>query len=292
MYAAKRKGTGIEIYDSRMHEEVAGRLLLETELHVALAENQFFLNYQPFYSIPSGQLAGFEALLRWQHPRRGTVLPGHFISVLEETRMVLPLTRWLISESCRKLWEWNANRRDERCLLMSVNVSAIHFGAANLVAEVAEVIAETGVDSRWLGIEVTESALMENPEAAERQMGALQDMGVQTIIDDFGTGYSSLAYLSRLPFDKLKIDRSFVARMGSDKRSHGIVRAITTLAHDLGKELVAEGVETTDQLAMLKSLGCEYAQGFLLSRPLPEENARSLAFQLENAGPGAAGGRP
>jgi diguanylate cyclase (GGDEF)-like protein/PAS domain S-box-containing protein len=279
MYAAKKRGTGMIVYDSRMHEEVVGRMRLETELHVAIEQNQFFLCYQPMFALPGGELAGFEALVRWRHPERGVVPPAHFIPLLEETRLIVPLTRWILKSAWETLATFAVGRPASAPLLMTVNISAVHFAQADLVDEIRDAIGDPAADrSRQLGIEITESALMENPEAAERQLSALREMGIQTIVDDFGTGYSSLAYLSRLPFDKIKIDRTFVSRIGTDSSGLGIIRAIVVLAHDLKKLLVAEGVETTEQLLALEALGCEYGQGFLFSRPLQEDEARRLAL--------------
>ncbi|MCK6681993.1 MAG: EAL domain-containing protein [Thermoanaerobaculia bacterium] len=293
MYAAKRRGSGYSIYDEAMHEEVVGRMRLETELHSAIEQGQFFLQYQPIFALDGARLTGFEALLRWRHPERGVISPAQFIPMLEETRLIVPLTRWVLKAASSALDSWTADLPASAPLVMSVNISAVHFALSNIVDEIKQAVGEPVRAGRRLGIEVTESALMENPDVAERQLEALRAMGVETSVDDFGTGYSSLAYLSRLPFDKIKIDRTFVSRIGSDTSGLGIVRAIVALAHDLRKELVAEGVETPEQLVALEALGCEHAQGFLFARPLPEAEARALVLrQLTEARSDLPAGRP
>ena len=276
MYAAKRKGTGVEVYDRGMHAEVVTKMRVEAELHTAVEQNQLFLCYQPIFSLRNGRLAGIETLMRWRHPERGVVSPAQFIPMLEETRLIVPVTRWLIAETVKSVHAWGRPKAGTRPLLVTINVSAISFLHSNLVEDIESAVRRAQLAPGSLGIELTESALMDDPEVAERQLAALRSMGVYTIIDDFGTGYSSLAYLSRLPFDKIKIDRSFVAGMGEQQDSLGIVRAIVALAHDLDKELVAEGVETQAQLHALTALGCEFAQGFLLGHPVPEAEARDL----------------
>jgi diguanylate cyclase (GGDEF)-like protein/PAS domain S-box-containing protein len=280
MYAAKRKGTGVEVYDRGMHAEVVGKMRAEAELHAAVEQRQLFLCYQPIFSLQNRELVGLEALLRWRHPERGIVLPVEFIPALEETRLIVPVTRWLIDEALRNAHDW-ARKADgvSRPLLVTINVSAISFLHSNLVEDIEDALRRTRLGSGSLGIELTESTLMDNPEVAARQLATLRSIGVHTIIDDFGTGYSSLGYLSRLPFDKIKIDRSFVAGMDAKQQGLGIVRAIVALAHDLEKELVAEGVETQFQLQALSDLGCEFAQGFLLGHPVSEAEARELVAQ-------------
>jgi diguanylate cyclase (GGDEF)-like protein/PAS domain S-box-containing protein len=294
MYAAKRRGTGVEVYDRGMHAEVVGKMRVEAELHTAVERHQLFLCYQPIFSLRSGRLAGLEALMRWRHPERGVVSPAEFIPALEETRLIVPVTHWLIEEVLRHMQEWGRPRAGTKPLFVTINVSAVSFLHSNLVDDIKGALGRAQLGPGSLGIELTESALMDDPAVAERQLAALRGMGVYTIIDDFGTGYSSLAYLSRLPFDKIKIDRSFVAGMGGPQDSLGIVRAIVALAHDLNKELVAEGVETQVQLHTLTALGCEFGQGFLLGRPVVEAQARELvaphlAHRAEEHGPRSDG---
>jgi diguanylate cyclase (GGDEF)-like protein/PAS domain S-box-containing protein len=281
-HAAKKRGTGVDFYDIRMQEEAATKLNLESELHAAVPGSQFFLDYQPVFSLPERDLAGFEALLRWRHPRRGVLAPAHFIDALEQTQLIVPATRWLLSEACRRIREWNDERGSANKLFVTVNVSPVHIVSGTLAEDVSQAIDGTRVDARWLGIEITESTFIESPDAARLQMNAIREAGARMIIDDFGTGYSSLAYLASLPFDKLKVDRSFVARLEKDRRGLGIVKAITTLAHDLDKEIIAEGVETEGQLLALEALRCQFAQGYLLSRPISEAGARSLASSDAN----------
>ncbi len=274
MYAAKSRGTPYERFDGAMHSPALARMRMETELRAAIEHQQFFLAYQPIVDLRTTRLEGFEALVRWRHPSRGVVGPDEFISLAEETRLILPLSLWVLRESCRQAVVWR-QRYPGTGPLLGVNLSPLLLTRPGMAGEILAVLTETGLLPIDLAVEVTESALMASPQVASAMLGELRARGVQVFVDDFGTGYSSLAYLTTLPVDRLKIDRSFIAAM-SDPTRLRVVRTIATLAHDLGKGLVAEGVETPDQLERLRAMGCEYGQGWLFSRPMDAAQAEAL----------------
>ncbi|HEY2029496.1 MAG TPA: EAL domain-containing protein [Myxococcales bacterium] len=281
MYAAKSRGTPYERFDGGMHSPALARMLMETELRAAIEKQQFFLVYQPVVDLRTMRLEGFEALVRWRHPSRGVVGPDEFIGLAEETRLILPLTLWVLRTACRQAAIWR-----EKCAgpapLLGVNLSAQLVTRTGMATEMLEVLQEANVPPSALAIEVTESALMASPQVAAEILGALRERGAQVFVDDFGTGYSSLAYLTTLPVDRLKIDRSFIAAIDDQNRLR-IVRTIATLAHDLGKALVAEGVETPDQLDRLRAMGCEFGQGWLFARPMDERQALALVEANETS---------
>lgn len=269
MYRAKMLGKARHaIFDTEMHARAAGILQLETDLRRAMEREEFYLQYQPIVELASGQLAGFEALLRWRHPERGIVAPGDFIPVAEETGLIIPIGLWALKEACRQARQWQAIQRAEPPLTMCVNVSGKQFKQVDLVHKVEQALRETGLDGRCLRLEITESTIMDDAETTTTTLNRLRDLGVQLSIDDFGTGYSSLSYLHRFPTTTLKIDRSFVSRMADDSDNLEIVRTIVILAHNLRLNVTAEGVETAEQYALLRSIGCEYGQGFWFARPL------------------------
>jgi diguanylate cyclase (GGDEF)-like protein len=269
MYRAKANGKARhELFDEAMHARAVALLRTETDLRRAVERDEFRVVYQPILSLPTGEVAGFEALVRWQHPERGLVPPSEFIPVAEETGLIVEIGRRVLFESCRQLREWQAGGLVHARLHVSVNLSGKQFAQADLAASVAGALGETGLDPRCLRLEITESVVMANAEAACSTLDALRALGIGVSIDDFGTGYSSLSYLHRFPVDTLKIDRSFISRMGQPDEYGEIVRTILTLASNLGMGVVAEGVETARQAEMLGELGCEYAQGFLFARPL------------------------
>ena len=278
MARAKRLGPGqIAVFDIRMHTQAVTRLKLETDLRRASDRQEFLLYYQPVVSLQSGRIAGFEALLRWQHPERGLISPGESLPVAEEIGLLIPIGQWVLQNALRQLRAWQVEFPVTPPLSMSVNLSCKQFlQSGELLTIVDETLKETGLDPRSLALEVTETVMMENAEAALATLAQLKDRQLRISIDDFGTGYSSLSYLQRLPIDNLKIDQSFVAEMKSAGESLEIVRSIITLAHSLGKQVIAEGVETGEQLALLRSLGCEYGQGFFFSKPLETEAAGKL----------------
>jgi EAL domain-containing protein (putative c-di-GMP-specific phosphodiesterase class I) len=217
---------------------------------------------------------GFEALVRWQHPLRGMVGPGSFIALAEETGIILELGRVVLERACADMAQWRAQDPSARKLFVAVNLSNKQFSQFTLVEQVAEILHRTGLPADRLKLEITESNIMVNAESALVMLKRLKALGVQISIDDFGTGYSSLSYLQRFPVDTLKVDRSFVGRLGLDPENHEIVRAIVALAHSLGLDVVAEGVEESSQAALLRSLGCECVQGFYFSRPLDGQRAQ------------------
>ena len=275
MYRAKAAGTGRhEVFDRAMHARALLRLQKETELRRALEREELRLYYQPIVSLRTGRIEGVEALLRWMHPERGTVAAGDFIPLAEETGLIHPIGRWVLEEACRRAAEWG---RRPRPVAVSVNLSVRQFAQPELIEQVSRALREAEADARSLRLEVTESVLVESPDAAAATLGLLKALGIQVHLDDFGTGYSSLSLLHRLPLDVLKGDRSFVGRMGPEgDDADTMVRTITTLASSLGLATVAEGVETPEQLAALRALGCDAAQGFLFSHPLDAAATRAL----------------
>lgn len=278
MARAKRLGPGqIAVFDIRMHTQAVTRLKLETDLRRAADRQEFLLYYQPVVSLQSGRITGFEALLRWQHPERGLISPGESLPVAEEIGLLIPVGQWVLQNASRQLRAWQVEFPVAPLLSMSVNLSCKQFlQSGELITIVEETLNATGLDPRSLALEVTETVMMENAEVALATLAQLKDRQLCISIDDFGTGYSSLSYLQRLPIDNLKIDQSFVAQMKPAGESLEIVRSIITLAHSLGKQVIAEGVETGEQLALLRSLGCEYGQGYFFSKPLETEAAGKL----------------
>ncbi|MCI0426392.1 MAG: bifunctional diguanylate cyclase/phosphodiesterase, partial [Nitrospiraceae bacterium] len=278
MARAKRLGPGqVAVFDIRMHTQAVTRLKLETDLRRAADRQEFLLYYQPIVSLPSGHLAGFEALLRWYHPQRGLILPGECLPVAEEIGLLIPIGQWVLQNAAQQLRVWQGEFPAAPPLSMSVNVSCKQFlQSGELLTIVDETFKATGLDPRSLALEVTETVVMENVDAALATLAQLKDRQLRISIDDFGTGYSSLSYLQRLPIDNLKIDQSFVAHMQPAGESLEIVRSIITLAHSLGKQVIAEGVETGEQLTLLRSLGCEYGQGYFFSTPLEPEAAGKM----------------
>jgi diguanylate cyclase (GGDEF)-like protein len=276
MYRAKALGKArYAVFDPTMHARAVEMLSLETALRRAIERDEFEIHYQPIVYLQSGRLAGFEALVRWAHPERGLVAPSEFIPLAEETGLITHIGRYVLQESCRQLRAWHREFADQ-VLMVSVNVSPRQLSQPDLLQDVEAILAETGLDPRSLVLEVTESAIIENPEAANEVFAQLSALGIRLSLDDFGTGYSSLSYLHRFPFDKLKIDRSFITSVADDVRKAEIVRSITALGGNLGMELVAEGVETVEQRDALAGLNCRYAQGYFFSRPVNAAAARAL----------------
>ncbi|MET0150640.1 MAG: EAL domain-containing protein [Acidimicrobiales bacterium] len=271
MYQAKGGGRGRSVmFDQRMREASVHRMATENALHRALDRHELRVHYQPEIDLRTGSIVGVEALLRWEHPQRGLLGPDEFIRVAEETGLIVPIGKWVLEQACRQFQRWQIEypvASDD--LFVSVNLSARQLGRRALVAEVAKVLDDTGLDPARVHFEITESVLMDDVERSSEQLHQLHELGVCLIVDDFGTGYSSLSYLSRFPVDLLKVDRSFVRGLGLDPADTAIVRAVVTLAHNLGLRAVGEGVERTEHLDALRALGCDLAQGFLLGRPQP-----------------------
>jgi diguanylate cyclase (GGDEF)-like protein/PAS domain S-box-containing protein len=280
MYKAKDAGGGLyAAYHPGMHDALVKRLQLAADLRVALERDELVLHYQPTVELRTGEITGFEALVRWQHPTRGMVPPLEFIGVAESTGLIVPLGRWVLAEACRQAVAWGAGR--DRPLKMAVNVSVRQFDGGDLAVTVAEVLAETGMPADQLCLEMTESVLLTDTDENLARIVRLKALGVLLAMDDFGTGYSSLAYLRRFPMDVLKIDRSFVDRLGGDWEDEALVRTIVRLGQRFGMDTVAEGIEDAGQLAVLREMGCDYGQGYYLSRPLPAaEASRALEAGL------------
>lgn len=279
MYYAKEKNKNYEIFDKAMHTRAVTLLQLETDLRYALDRKELCSYYQPILDLDSLNLIGFEALIRWNHPRRGLIPPSEFIPVSEETGLIVPITLWILRDTCSQMVKWQKAAPSNQSLFISVNLSGKHFAQGDLVEQVATIIVETGINPQCLKLELTESAVMENPEQVILMLKQLKEIGVQLSIDDFGTGYSSLSYLHRFPIDTLKVDRSFVGTMENGTENGEIVRTIVGLAKTLGMNVIAEGIETIHQIHQLRILGCEYGQGYLFSRPVPVDRAAEL---LEN----------
>jgi diguanylate cyclase (GGDEF)-like protein/PAS domain S-box-containing protein len=277
MYRAKDRGRGrYELFDQSMRAKVMRRLVIERELRGAVEREELTHHYQPVVSLPDGDLFGVEALLRWRHPERGLLQPDEFIGVAEETGLIDDIGRWGLEEACLQTIAWQELRPDARPLEIAVNLSARQVGHRDLPRLIGEVLAHTGLDPASLRLEVTERVLVDDSDWAGDALDALGSLGVKLALDDFGTGYSSLAYLSRFPFDTLKIDRSFVEGLGMEQERDAIVGAIIGMARALGLAVIGEGVENHAQLDELKRLGCDYAQGYLFARPLPPEEITDL----------------
>jgi diguanylate cyclase (GGDEF)-like protein/PAS domain S-box-containing protein len=280
MYQAKSQGSArYQIFNQEMYARAVALLQLETDLRNALERQEFRLQYQPIVSLESGSIAGFEALLRWQHPDNGLLNPGSFIQAAEEAGLIAHICEWVLCIACSQLRQWQLQLPTASSLSMSVNLSGKQFNQPLLSDRVNQILQDTGLDAASLRLEITEGAIMHGAEFAAEILQQLRDIGVQLSIDDFGTGYSSLGRLYHFPINELKIDRSFVAQMKMSSENSYIVETILTLAHKLGLFVTAEGVETPSQLAQLRALKCEYGQGNFFSQPLDSEAAEALIRQ-------------
>jgi diguanylate cyclase (GGDEF)-like protein len=274
MHYAKVRGIGgTAVFNKDMQAGAVERWQLETDLQQGIKCRQFYLHYQPIICLKTGELMGFEALVRWQHPTRGFVSPGEFIPLAEETGLIIPLGEWVLQEACRQLAFWQEEFPHFSSLSLSVNLSGIQLKQLDIIETIEKICQDAGVNGDRLKLEITESVLMENAVAAKAVLEKLQARQIRVCLDDFGTGYSSLSYLHRLPINTLKVDRSFVGNLELDEKNLNIVKAIITLAQSLGLDVIAEGVETPQQVEVLRSLGCEYGQGYYFSRPLDEKAA-------------------
>ncbi|MGC8641411.1 MAG: GGDEF/EAL domain-containing response regulator [Isosphaeraceae bacterium] len=277
MYHAKRTGRGRHaIFDPSMHDQAIARLNLESELRSSIEHEEFRVHYQPIISLATGAVAGFEALVRWDHPTRGLVDPAEFVPIAEETGLILPLGTLVLRESCRWLRSWQEQRSGLSRLTLSVNLSGRQLEQPDFAEQVDQILQETGLDASGLRLEVTESVAMRDAERVALTLHRLRKLGIRVSLDDFGTGYSSLNYLQRLPIDILKIDRSFVTPIHGEGRDSDIVRTILVLAQQLRMDVVAEGVETVVQYQWLRDVGCRFGQGFYFSRALDGDSALSL----------------
>jgi diguanylate cyclase (GGDEF)-like protein/PAS domain S-box-containing protein len=282
MYAAKRQGrNAYALFDPGMYTSVLNEAQLRLDLEKALAENQFVVHYQPVVDLPTQRLIGVEALVRWQHPERGLIGPQHFIGNAEENGLIVPLGRWVLQNACHQLARWQLENPAARGLEMNVNLSARQFQDPGLVADVRDALADAALEPGCLTLELTESMLLQDLDAAVATLQALRALGVRLAIDDFGTGYSSLNYLKRLPVDVLKIDRAFISQVATDSHDRALVDAVVNLGQALRLQTVAEGIETDDQWAMLRRLGCDYGQGFLFGRPTEATAIEALLHRTE-----------
>jgi diguanylate cyclase (GGDEF)-like protein len=264
LYRAKSDGRGTyRFFEPAMDEQLQSRRALELDLRKALAAGEFELHYQPLVQTGTGEVTGVEALIRWRHPERGLVPPNSFIPLAEEIGLIVPIGEWVIRQACM-----TASRWPDR-LHVAVNISAVQFHHPGLAEVIVSALAASGLDARRLEIEITESVLLHDKEGTLAMLHRLRALGIRIAMDDFGTGYSSLTYLQCFPFDKIKIDRSFIRDIATDPGSLNIVRAIAALANGMGMAATAEGVETQEQLACIAAEGCTEVQGFLFSRPLP-----------------------
>jgi diguanylate cyclase (GGDEF)-like protein len=264
------------LFDPEMHAQTLDRATMEHDLRRALERSELRLHYQPLVELRTGTVIGVEALLRWEHPTRGLVPPLSFIPLAEETGLILPIGRWVLETACRTVRDWQRRFPAASTLALSVNLSARQFAESGLIGDVAAILDEAGLDPASLELEITESVVMDQSEASIERLRGLRALGVKLVLDDFGTGYSSLSYLRRLPLDTIKVDRSFVSGLGSDPADLPIIQAVVSLAHGLGIEVVAEGIETLAQLASLRELSCDRGQGYWFARPLPELAVEAL----------------
>jgi len=286
MFHAKRSGAGrIEFYRTALSGDHHDRLSLESDLHRAIERGEIDLLYQPIMSLGDGRIAGFEALMRWRHPKRGLLGPDKFLSLAEETGAIIDLGRVVLEKASAQLSEWQERYTFDRPLFMSVNVSSRQLLRHDIVQDIAGVLREATLIPGSLRVEVTESLIMENPELAAQLLRTLKDMGAGLALDDFGTGFSSLAYLQRFPFDTIKIDRSFVAAMRARESAEPIIKAMITLARDLGMEIVAEGAESEDAVRRLRRMGADYAQGYLFGAPMRASEAAVLLSHAAKSSP-------
>lgn len=269
MYYAKENLDDCVIFDRNMHVRAVTRLQLETDLRFAVERDEFELYYQPIVGLRNANLVGFEALVRWNHPKRGLVPPDEFIPICENTGLIVPMTVNILRSACNQVAKWQKALQTNDPLSVAVNLSGKHFAHQDLVDQIREVLNTSGINPLSLKLELTESAVMENAESAILMLKQIKETGVQISIDDFGTGYSSLSYLHRFPIDLLKIDRSFVSAMETNVENSEIVRTVVALAKSLNLKVVAEGIETLHQFHQLRILGCDYGQGYLFSKPMP-----------------------
>jgi EAL domain-containing protein (putative c-di-GMP-specific phosphodiesterase class I) len=270
MYAAKRNGSGSQVYDASQDPYSTERLALLSELGDAVRNGELRVHYQPRVRLADGRVRGFEALVRWQHPRLGLLPPARFVPLAELTDTIRPLTYWVLGEALRQQREWRDGGRDVH---IAVNLSARHLMDEGLASRIEGLLIEHGVDAAALELEITESAIIADPERAAATLGRIRDLGVHVSVDDFGTGFSSLMHLKRLPLTSLKIDLSFVRQMLASPADRAIVESTIHLAHDLGLAVVAEGIEDEATFQALRAQGCDEGQGFAISRPMAGEAA-------------------
>ncbi len=280
MYQAKASGKAQhQVFTSKMHQQALKRLQLETDLHTAIQNQEFELYYQPIINLTTEAIIGFEALVRWISPHRGFVSPGAFIPVAEETGLIIPMSKWILETACAQMRSWQQQISNCESVVMSVNLSSRQFAQADLVEQIQQVLEVTGLKPQNLKLEITESMVIDDVENTIILLGRLKDLGIKISMDDFGTGFSSFSYLHRFPIDTLKIDRSFVSNMSKGQKNQDIVSTIIMLAHKLGMDIIAEGIETDLEKQILQSLNCEYGQGYLFAKPLSADDATKLLVE-------------
>jgi diguanylate cyclase (GGDEF)-like protein len=291
MYHAKALGRGrYAIFDQEMYAQTLYLSQLETDLRYALEREEFLLNYQPIVSISTGKVMGFEALLRWQHPEKGLIRPDSFIKIAEDSGLIVPIGEWILQHACQQLQAWQQKFPSASSLYISVNLSSRQIKQFNFVDKLANILRATGLSGKNLRLELTESMIMDQGEKTVNLLSEIKALDAQLSIDDFGTGYSSLSYLHSLPIDALKIDRSFVDSIDTDRKDYEIVKTIITLAHSLDIKAIAEGVETPEQLTQLENLGCDEAQGYFFSEPINCQLVESLLIGSQSASSNGASG--
>jgi diguanylate cyclase (GGDEF)-like protein len=285
-------GSRCEVFDEVMHRHAEGRLKLESDLRTALAERQFRIHYQPLIELKTRRILCFEALLRWEHPTQGLISPHRFIEAAEDTGILVSIGHWLMVQACRQLREWEVNDRSGSPMNVTVNVSARQFADARLVYDIQDALQETGVDPSRLQLEMTEKIASSDPKLTITVLSHLKHLGIGMVLDDFGTGSTSLVRLTQFPVDALKIDRSLVREMQSDRGASDIVELIITLAHKMKLKVIAEGIETVRQMERLIELGCEYGQGYFFSQPMEARAAlvfmRQQIASVRKSGAGAS----
>ena len=282
MHHAQQTSCGVAVFDKELRADYLERINLEADLRFAVERGELEMHYQPLVALKDGELVGFEALLRWHHPQKGFILPVKFIPIAEDSGLIIPITKWILLETCRQIAAWQKLSPIYQKLLVSVNISGRHLTDEDLIRDVQTALKLSGITPASLKLEITESTAMENAEQSINILNGLKRLGVQLSIDDFGTGYSSLSYLHRLPFDSLKIDRSFVIEVGEHGENSEVLQTIVSLAKNLKMRTFAEGIETTSQLAVLQNLGCDYGQGYLMSKPLPKDEVEKSLYLKRN----------
>lgn len=289
MYKAKRGGKARhEFFQKAMHVEAITVLQLESDLRHSLDRDEYTLHYQPIVSLGTERITGFEALLRWQHPRRGLVMPGDFLGAAEETGVIIPIEGWVLREACRQAREWQETFSDHQSLSISVNLSPSQFARPDFVQQIKESLNESNLAASSLYLEITENMVVEDAVVTSATLLQLRKLGVHVCLDDFGTGYSSLSYLLKLPVDALKIDRSFVNKLKADGTNSYLIQAIITLARQLGLDVIAEGIEAPDHPRQLQAMDCHFGQGFLFSKPVDKLAAGALLAAAQTYGARAA----
>ncbi len=274
MYQAKEAGKArLVVFDQVMHQQALKQLQLEADLREALEQEQFHMVYQPIISLEAGELLGFEALIRWTHPKHGPICPADFIPIAEDTGLIVPIGEWVLREACKQLYQWNYIERPELPVVVNVNLSLRQVCHPNIIDTIRDVIFSTGIDPTLLKLEVTESTIVDDRHNMIPLLNQIKELGIQLAMDDFGTGHSSLGNLHQLPVDVLKIDQSFIKSMSANRELAAVMQAIITLAHELGMQTVAEGIETAEQLVMLQSLDCNFGQGYYFKKPLTTAQA-------------------